>query len=69
MQEKSTQENKLTSSLTDFLAQEGDRERDLNPSDVFLVSYPRSGNTWARAIIANILYPNESLDALNVLSS
>jgi estrone sulfotransferase len=67
MQEKSTQENKLTSSLTDFLAQEGDRERDLNPSDVFLVSYPRSGNTWARAIIANILYPNESLDALKDL--
>lgn len=27
--------------------------------DIFLVSYPRSGNTWMRYLIANLLYPNE----------
>ena len=30
---------------------------ELNPQDVFLVSYPRSGNTWVRFIAANILSP------------
>jgi Sulfotransferase domain len=29
------------------------------PSDVFLVSYPRSGNTWLRFLVANVLQPEE----------
>jgi hypothetical protein len=29
------------------------------PTDVFLVSYPRSGNTWLRFLIANALWPAE----------
>jgi sulfotransferase family protein len=28
------------------------------PSDVFLVSYPRSGNTWLRFLVANALRPD-----------
>lgn len=39
--------------------------RYLKPDDVFLLSYPRSGNTWMRVILLNILYPpnpNLSLD-------
>jgi len=28
------------------------------PDDTFLVSYPRSGNTWTRFLIANLRYPN-----------
>ena len=28
----------------------------MNNSTIFLVSYPRSGNTWIRHIIAEILY-------------
>ena len=28
------------------------------PDDIFLVSYPKSGNTWLRFIIANLLYSN-----------
>ncbi|MBF2089713.1 MAG: sulfotransferase domain-containing protein [Synechococcales cyanobacterium K44_A2020_017] len=67
MKEKRTQEEKLTSSLTAFLPYEGE-ELKLKSSDVFLVSYPRSGNTWTRAIIANILYPHESLEALKDLN-
>jgi hypothetical protein len=27
------------------------------PSDLFLVSYPRSGNTWFRFLVANALHP------------
>ncbi len=32
------------------------------PDDVFLVSYPKSGNTWARFLIANLLYPEQHPD-------
>jgi hypothetical protein len=34
--------------------------------DVFLVSYPRSGNTWLRFMIANLLNPHESTTFLNI---
>lgn len=39
----------------------------LKPSDVFLVSYPRSGNTWMRTIIAGILYPHDLFQSLRDL--
>jgi hypothetical protein len=29
------------------------------PDDTFIVSYPRSGNTWTRFWIANLLHPEE----------
>jgi hypothetical protein len=32
------------------------------PDDTFLVSYPKSGNTWARVLIANLLSPNKPAD-------
>lgn len=38
------------------------------PDDVFLVSYPRSGNTWARFLIGNLLYPDEPCTFLNIES-
>lgn len=36
--------------------------------DVFLVSYPRSGNTWARFLISNLIYPNDPTTFTNVES-
>jgi hypothetical protein len=36
------------------------------PDDTFLVSYPKSGNTWARFLIANLLHPHEKVDFSNV---
>jgi hypothetical protein len=32
------------------------------PDDTFLVSYPKSGNTWARLLIANLLSPGAPAD-------
>jgi hypothetical protein len=36
------------------------------PDDIFLVSYPKSGNTWARFLIANFLYPGQHPDWGNI---
>jgi hypothetical protein len=36
------------------------------PDDTFLVSYPKSGNTWARFLIANLVHPDEKIDFSNV---
>ena len=38
------------------------------PDDVFLVSYPRSGNTWTRFLLANLLYPGEPVTFSNIES-
>jgi len=40
------------------------REPNIVPEDVFVASYPRSGNTWLRTIIAHLLYPNLDITAL-----
>lgn len=36
--------------------------------DVFLVSYPRSGNTWARFLLGNLLYQNSPVTFSNIES-
>ncbi|AKH67849.1 sulfotransferase family protein [Spongiibacter sp. IMCC21906] len=35
---------------------------DFRPTDIFLVSYPKSGNTWLRNLIANLVYHGQELD-------
>ncbi len=34
--------------------------------DTFVVSYPRSGNTWTRFLIANLVHPNEPITFANI---
>lgn len=36
------------------------------PGDVFIVSYPKSGNTWARFLLANVLSLDEAVTFRNV---
>jgi hypothetical protein len=34
--------------------------------DVFILSYPKSGNTWTRFLIANLVYPEKCPDFSNI---
>jgi hypothetical protein len=43
-----------------------DRNLAVYPDDTFIVSYPRSGNTWTRFLIANLLFPSESVNFTNI---
>ena len=36
------------------------------PDDTFVVSYPRSGNTWTRFLIANLMFPGENVTFNNI---
>lgn len=43
-----------------------DRDFTVFPDDTFLVSYPKSGNTWARFLVGNIVRPDEEVDFSNI---
>src|SRR5579884_2144006 len=45
-----------------------DRDVAVYPDDTFLVSYPRSGNTWTRFLIANLLHPEKEVGFANIES-
>jgi hypothetical protein len=47
-------------SVAKGLVRRGVAGRNFNalPDDTFLVSYPKSGNTWVRFLIANLLHPD-----------
>lgn len=36
------------------------------PDDTFVVSYPRSGNTWTRFLIANLVYAEKNVGFTNI---
>jgi len=36
------------------------------PDDTMVVSYPRSGNTWTRFLVANLLHPGEEVTFANI---
>jgi hypothetical protein len=42
------------------------RNLDVFPDDIFLVSFPKSGNTWTRFLIGNLISPNERADFSNI---
>jgi hypothetical protein len=54
--------------ITKFLlgTDKADRNFAVYPDDTFLVSYPRSGNTWTRFLIANLVYPDRNVSFANI---
>ena len=42
------------------------RRVSVSDSDVFVTSYPKSGNTWVRFLIANTLHPDGTTDFFNI---
>jgi hypothetical protein len=46
--------------------QRAGRALTVYPDDVFIVSYPRSGNTWTRFLISNLIYQDEPTTFANI---
>ena len=42
------------------------RKLTVFPDDIFLVSYPKSGSTWMRFLISNLLYPDTTITFANI---
>jgi hypothetical protein len=40
--------------------------KSVNKRDIFVVSYPKSGNTWVRFLIANLLHPDQEITFRNI---
>ena len=59
---------KHLSRVNDVLMRRLRIERDITifPDDVFLTSYPRSGNTWTRFLVGNLVHVEEPVTFLNV---
>jgi Sulfotransferase domain len=59
---------KHLSRVNDVLFRKLRIERDITmfPDDVFLTSYPRSGNTWTRFLVGNLVYQNQPVTFLTV---
>src|SRR5215469_2169062 len=59
---------KHLSRVSDVLFRKLRVERDITiyPDDVFLTSYPRSGNTWTRFLVGNLVYQNEPVTFLTI---
>jgi hypothetical protein len=43
-----------------------EREITIFPDDTFLTSYPRSGNTWTRFLVGNLIHPQGPVTFLNI---
>jgi hypothetical protein len=59
---------KHLSRVSDVLFRNLRIERDITifPDDVFLTSYPRSGNTWTRFLVGNLIHQEEPVTFLSI---
>ena len=59
---------KHLSRVSDVLFRKLRIERDITifPDDVFITSYPRSGNTWTRFLIGNLIHQEEEVTFISV---
>jgi hypothetical protein len=48
--------------------QMADRYLNVLPDDVFIVSYPKSGNTWTKFLIGNLVSPDRPVDFSSIES-
>ena len=46
--------------------QDAGRNLTVFPDDLFMVSYPRSGNNWTRFLLGNLIHPEEPVDFSNL---
>ena len=44
------------------------RRHEVWPDDIFLVSFPKSGNTWIRFLLANLMNPDKPVGFANIES-
>jgi hypothetical protein len=49
-----------------FRLQQPGRTLIILPDDIFLVSFPKSGNTWTRFLLANLRYPDQPASFANI---
>lgn len=42
------------------------RNAGINDQDIFLASFPKSGNTWLRFILARAIYPEDKINLRNI---
>jgi sulfotransferase family protein len=42
------------------------RNLTIHEDDIFIASYPKSGNTWTRFLVANLIHPEEPITFLNI---
>lgn len=49
-----------------FGLDQAERDFAVYPDDTMVVSYPRSGNTWTRFLIANLLHPDKQVSFANI---
>ena len=40
--------------------------REVRPDDTFIASFPRSGNTWVRFLIAGLRHPGQEISFRNI---
>jgi Sulfotransferase domain len=42
------------------------RSHEVWPDDIFLVSFPKSGNTWTRFLVGNLIRPEDPVSFMNI---